>query len=889
MAELAEHFETTTTVASEEENGLIDEVVGYEEQDWRRIPGTVQEPVEYFQVLAKPTSVFGKNKSKNKSSAGADSDKTMEGAWGKAITTVDTSAVCCLAYFWHFMGNSGNARFEKKNGRLLKMQVDVPDSHTTFIVTSAKMPFPGVDNRIFPARWAWRREQSGDFVAGFTYKGSNEYVERVIKEDERAQQVVKSCQRLEAASADVFWSPLQSPSALVGMWSKPPESFEKGERKISLGKAECDVDVAAKDAQAWWFAFCSRDRMRINEEEGNPARLNVREVANENVVAAVKNMPRPFRRREFVAIQVCASDDNNDDLLFAGESVDEIVDYGKNFKTVRGTVRLFARLRVVTPNTCKLTAFQFFDAGGRVPAWVLNMKVTVALSGVEDIRQAFDRSDEVDKMNRDELAGVIEPGIVRATVTTLEKFERLDPLCAIPQTRITWTQQPDMGGLIPSKAVRGAAVGQMKYLSKMCKRFDKSPAIDVASNLRLVTMIQNHDGDYSERELEILEEGRKMLGVFEQQESKELEMTSRTTEAKMAFEDGSSHAYGWSLAVVRASPVQVLAHVLDVKKRAGVRADHLEKTLDEDGEHNKLLYLKKKVPNPFDDRDFLSRIVWRKRATGYIFVSVPELSNARPLSSDVVRARLPSMLKMTSMNDGSTKLEPAGDSKAKLCNMSAKQANIIGGALASCIAANLTAPAAVDEWILRYPAMGELEREYVWFRPMMDTIAQRLLESVGWGLKMRLYTGAALSTMDLISDVFMIYTCFELVCESIPGSVLQLAALVREASKDDGKFSKVALGSIIVSACTTGFTAATISFDFDVAPQRRRDEPDFYGYVPDSAGKRTAIFFCMIMNGALLLLLRSLSTALLLMVEVRFVLYYYLGDHAFYLAFKLQR
>jgi hypothetical protein len=59
------------------------------------------------------------------------------------------------------------------------------------------------------------------------------------------------------------------------------------------------------------------------------------------------------------------------------------------------------------------------------------------------------------------------------------------------------------------------------------------------------------------------------------------------------------------------------------------------------------------------------------------------------------------------------KLRPAGDSKAKLCNISAKQARVIGCALASCIAANLTAPAAVDEWILRYPAMGELEREYV--------------------------------------------------------------------------------------------------------------------------------------------------------------------------------
>ena len=79
----------------------------------------------------------------------------------------------------------------------------------------------------------------------------------------------------------------------------------------------------------------------------------------------------------------------------------------------------------------------------------------------------------------------------------------------------------------------------------------------------------------------------------------------------------------------------------------------------------------------------------------------------------------------------------------------------------------------------------------------------------------------------------------------------------------------MALGSIIMSACTTGFTAATISFDIDVSPEYRRQEPEFYGYIPDSAGRRTAIFFCMIMNGALLLLLRSLSTALLLMVDGR--------------------
>ena len=58
---------------------------------------------------------------------------------------------------------------------------------------------------------------------------------------------------------------------------------------------------------------------------------------------------------------------------------------------------------------------------------------------------------------------------------------------------------------------------------------------------------------------------------------------------------------------------------------------------------------------------------------------------------------------------------------------------------------------------------------------MMDTIAQRLLENVGWGLKMRLYTGASLSTMDLISDVYMIYTY---ATTGQQGTALSLAAMV---------------------------------------------------------------------------------------------------------------
>ncbi|GMI52212.1 hypothetical protein TeGR_g2169 [Tetraparma gracilis] len=530
---------------------------------------------------------------------------------------------------------------------------------------------------------------------------------------------------------------------------------------------------------------------------------------------------------------------------------------------------------------------------------------------------------------------------LRASCTVVTKYKQEAEVGGIPQTKVTYTMNVDVGGAIPKWVINTQAVETLMYLSAMRKRFDKSLEIDAASQGNLVTMIQNHDGEYSEREEEILEEGKTMIGVFEQQKSKELKMSPSTTQAKMAYKDGESHAYGWSSAVVRASPAQVLALVWDTVGRFNDYEDTLEKTLDEDGEHSKLMYIKKKVPNPFDNRDFLTRMVWKKRGAGFIYVSVPELSGAHPLSSDIVRANYPSMLKMACTSDGSTQLE------------------------------FVLQPDAVNEWIERYPATKELEREYVWFRPMMDTVAQRLLESVSWGIKMRLYVGATLSTMDLISDVYMIYTyattgqqgtalslaamvglClllqlflvwvqthkgprrvmlkemlivltgiapgihamrvangneklehakvspqielattrgFELVCESIPGTVVQLAALFRGMQENGGDYSKAALASIVVSACTTGFVAATISFDFDVDPERRRNEPKFYGYIPDSAGRRTAIFFCMIMNGALLLLLRGASTALLVMVDGRLVLYCYLGDHALYLAYKIAR
>ena len=38
---------------------------------------------------------------------------------------------------------------------------------------------------------------------------------------------------------------------------------------------------------------------------------------------------------------------------------------------------------------------------------------------------------------------------------------------------------------------------------------------------------------------------------------------------------------------------------------------------------------------------------------------------------------------------------------------------------------------------------------------MMNTVALKLVGDVGWGLKLRVFIGAALSTIDLITDIYI--------------------------------------------------------------------------------------------------------------------------------------
>ncbi|GMH90820.1 hypothetical protein TrST_g3882 [Triparma strigata] len=75
--------------------------------------------------------------------------------------------------------------------------------------------------------------------------------------------------------------------------------------------------------------------------------------------------------------------------------------------------------------------------------------------------------------------------------------------------------------------------------------------------------------------------------------------------------------------------------------------------------------------------------------------------------------------------------------------------------LSTIILSNTEAPTAVDHWFAQNVALEEFETEYLWTRSFFVEIAQYNLNTSNLGLRLRVFGGALLSTVDLITDVYM--------------------------------------------------------------------------------------------------------------------------------------
>jgi len=139
-------------------------------------------------------------------------------------------------------------------------------------------------------------------------------------------------------------------------------------------------------------------------------------------------------------------------------------------------------------------------------------------------------------------------------------------------------------------------------------------------------------------------------------------------------------------------------------------------------------------------------------------------------------------------------------------------------------------------------------------------------------------------TIDQLSEMIVNKVC-ELACESIPGCILQLYIWLKNPEKA-GTFALVSIG---ISCLTTGFASAMIAFDMDVDVPHRKNQPKFYGYIPNEDSLRGRCFVLMTLVSSLHNLSRSLGCALLAFSDAEKALLFIGGEMGLYLVFKTLR
>ena len=92
-----------------------------------------------------------------------------------------------------------------------------------------------------------------------------------------------------------------------------------------------------------------------------------------------------------------------------------------------------------------------------------------------------------------------------------------------------------------------------------------------------------------------------------------------------------------------------------------------------------------------------------------------------------------------------------------------------------------------------------------------------------------------------------------------------------------------------VSALSVGFISATISYDYDTDPEKRKLSPEFYGFVPAKASDRTIVFSSMVVFSSGMLLIRCMTIIILALLGSRWVALYIGADLGLYLTVKIMR
>jgi hypothetical protein len=91
-----------------------------------------------------------------------------------------------------------------------------------------------------------------------------------------------------------------------------------------------------------------------------------------------------------------------------------------------------------------------------------------------------------------------------------------------------------------------------------------------------------------------------------------------------------------------------------------------------------------------------------------------------------------------------------------LAALTTNGAGQIARSFSMLLMSNVNGEAAVDEFILTFPALEEMDFEYNWFKPTMVAVANELMSKVAYGVRVRACIGGSVSMLDLVSDTVIV-------------------------------------------------------------------------------------------------------------------------------------
>jgi len=212
---------------------------------------------------------------------------------------------------------------------------------------------------------------------------------------------------------DTGWEKLDKDSSVFVKLSK---KHNKGESN-SWGKATTTIDTTAENVLAWIWDYCSNERLdTVKKLHKNPREVIKHITPNHNVLSSIKALPWPMRARQFVSENTWTKQDD-DMYVFAfrpptTDKFDDnrLVDVGnhKANKLIRAESKGFCTLTNVGNQKCEFTWVQHINMNGNIPAKVMDRQIPRSLNVIFQVRETFNRDDEIDQEERNEMMGVMK-------------------------------------------------------------------------------------------------------------------------------------------------------------------------------------------------------------------------------------------------------------------------------------------------------------------------------------------------------------------------------------------------------------------------------------------------------------------------------------------------